>query len=500
MKKVKKILILIFSLIFLVSCSKDNKDKKLDIDSTIREPKNNSVPMEGVWKVVKIYEGDKNLNNLPSFSLNDNLYVSKKLVAIGDSVSISPSFSSKMVKERDYFESKFMKLPSDKDGDKNVKVLMVRDGDKFSMDLTISDEKHAFIIYESRIYYLEKSEDKVPEEIVEKYREYASIKERKEVNYSGKPLIAFIGVHEEKQTNTLAVEHSYSTYMIYDDGSHNKPIVNKIKGIYIPSLENKSAILNYEHRGVGKTDDMSSGVFSLSSAEEGDKTPVKYLNVSKGNQITYVGNGMVSFKYLEDKHATFTPIKYEIRSLDKFSKEPLRIEDIADESEVEAFKEQIRKIVTDYEWNNKGQDKIDTSNIGVERRRNVWSFVTSFFGKRSNKDYMTNFNVNINTTIPIFDSKVEDIDEKRFKNRFPDIDTVSLSPDERRALVKTKDEIHYLSYLGDELPDDPILSIQISSKSDIVSLTYFSDKMAEQEKQAFLKLNLSQPQVIYNKR
>ena len=500
MKKYKSLIIFLFCLILFTACSRANDDKKLDIDSTIHEPENKALPMEGVWTIVKIDSDDDNLKNLPTFSINDKLYISRKLVAINDFISTDPSFSSKLVNIKEYFQSKLVKPPEIKDIGENVKVLMVRDGDNFSMDFTMLDKDNALFLYESRTYYLKRTDKKVPEDLAKKYIEFANIQEKKEVKEKGKSLISFIGVYESVKNSQGFDDELYSTYMIYDDGNMDKPLVNKIEGLYIPSFETKSSIMTYRTYGLDPDTGLKRGIFSLYSADDPDGSPIASLKDRKSRQITYCGKGLISFAYKVPGQPMSAPGKYEIRSLDKLGKEALGVDKIAGQGEVDAFKEQImiQKSFIDPEVKANENGEEDLSNIGVVRQKNRWSFMTAAFWTRGTNNYSTKINLNLNTDIQIFDSPTKQFDWSRLVNRFPMADTASLSPDGSRMIVKTEDEIHYMPFLGDGPANKAILSIQVHSNSKIISLDYFTDKLADQAKENFLKLNLSQPQVIFD--
>ncbi len=500
MKKYRSFIIFLFCLILFSACSKANDEKKLDIDSTIHEPENMALPMEGIWEIVKIDADDDNLKNLPTFSLNDKLYISRKLVAINDYISTKPAFSSKLVNIKDYFQSKLVSLPKEKDEGENVKVLMIRDGDNFSMDFTMLDRDNALFLYESRTYHLKRTDKKVPEDLVKKYIEFANIRENREVKARDKTLISFIGVYESVKNSQGFDDELYSTYMIYDDGKMDKPIVNKIEGLYIPSFEAKSSIMTYRTYGLDPDSGLKRGIFSLYSADKLDSPPIASLKDGKSRQITYCGKGLISFSYRIPGQPIAAPGKYELRSLDKLDKEALSVDKIAGKGEVDAFKEQIMIqksfLDPDVKANDNGEE--DLSNIGVVRQKNRWSFITSAFWTGGTNNYSTRINLNLNTDIQIFDSPTKQFDWSRLINRFPMADTASLTPDGMRMIVKTEDEIHYMPFLGDGPADKAILSIQVNSNSKIISLDCFTDKLADQAKENFLKLNLSQPQVIFD--
>lgn len=500
--KLKKVAILFAFLLLLVSCGQD-AERGEDINATVKAPTTHKLPLGGVWKLSKVVDLQKNLSSLPDFKVGDSFYLAPQMVAISEFITTEPSFSTKFVNLKNFLKSRYVnanQLPSF--SVENTMILMIRDNDVFSLDLISLGEGKMAFVYESRLYYFDRSQDAVPEETVEQYRKFATTKQtQSQQTVHSVNLSTLIGVRDVKESPSEGKKVTYSTYLITDLKDQDLPLVYKLNGLYIPTEDGPTKLLTYQQKE-SATGEVIAGTFMLSMADDANKQEKLSLTDSKGRMVSFAHNNIISFEKPDlQALGKSAASKYEIHNLDRLSQDkPLRVDQIATEKEKDAFTRQMQdqlSLVNPEGVVDKEKNPLDFTNIGIVRQRVQWGYVSSMNWKAGSKILPSKVDINLVSRLPLFNKPEKLLDWGRVVNKQNLAISASESPKHERTLIQTDDELQYYKSGSTSIARRADLSIQTGSKSTIVLLEYFYDELGVQVKKQFLNQNLSQPQVIY---
>lgn len=499
-------LLIFFSLLFCLSaCGSEEKINDARISDNLRAPEINSLPFEGIWEITEIKKSAENEEAKADYKLGDQLLIDKDLVALGNSIAIAPSFSSKYVNTKDYMNMRFINEISLAEEEKSLFIYMIRDSDIFSLDLFKLDNDKIGFHREGKLYILQQKNEIVPQLVKDRYIKLA--KEQKGVDgksTSSSYLMTLIGVREPQRSNEGYLYYDYSSYLICDMPDQKKPLIYKIDKLFLPSDDKHINILEYKPIEPDDNNGIMIGQYSFYSVDDLNKENSQVLNDRYGRNISYAHNNIVSF----DMPAAYPPdnktrTEYELHFLDQLSSNhPLDVLDIGGKTEKEAMLNQIvaQRNFLNLKESDLDESLINYSNLGIERRNTDWTFVSSINWKQSRQEYPSKINLDLVPSIPFFDISLEKPVWSRITNKQPLAQTASRSPAGERMIIKTDDELHYYKLFNQYIADDAIFSIQLEAGSKLIDIEYFYDEKAEKIMDVFLSLDQSQPHFISSDR
>ncbi len=133
-----------------------------DPDQKISAPRNQSIPIQGIWKVAGTLEGASLKRNVADQPWQGKrLEFSEAFVLVGNTLLANPHYKIKRVQKEDYVLYGHKSLPEDLGIPEEVEVITITDGEKFFCEiLMISDRELILEMDQSRLY-LTKISDQV---------------------------------------------------------------------------------------------------------------------------------------------------------------------------------------------------------------------------------------------------------------------------------------------------------------------------------------------------
>ncbi|MDY5841907.1 MAG: hypothetical protein SPJ59_03120 [Peptoniphilaceae bacterium] len=492
-------------LLVLAGCIPQEKEG-IDINKSIAAPANTTLSIEGTWEITGVKKPSDTTKKVDAYNVGDRLYIDSTLAAIGTNYSLNPSYSAKYVYLKNYLSIFYADAAQyNVADDKQVPIYMIRDNDLFSLDIIQTDREKILFYYESVLYTLERVNEVVPDEVHVQYATFEQAKKKKDPESGSdfENLTTMIGVRESVVNDYGYKEFRYSTYLIYEIGNAERPLVYRVDSLVIPNEENELWNLKYEALEPDEDRQLMHARYTYSDADETKKSTQEVFEDNEQRGVSFVHNDVVSFNRPGEIPPTLEAAKkYDIYLLSQLSKQkPLSVTDLAGETENVAFRQQISAqkalidpdgLIADDEY------IIDNTNIGIVRQNLQWIFVTSMNWRIGNQGYPTRIPLDLVTKRNLFQPSRDPISWTRVRNKVPYASTASESPKKDRIFIKTEDEIQYYKEIGGGVSSRSLLNIQLGSESQIVMIEYYQGASASQMKEKFLKEDLSQPQILYS--
>lgn len=503
MKK-RSLVFFLLCLLLLSGCTDSRRSVINDMTAVLKSPKLTDLPLQGVWEVNEVDYQEKNTTGKELFKKGDKLYVDPEFVALGDAITTAPSFSSKYVKLQDYLAMRNVKKDFGVKKDAQVFVGMVRDTDLFSMDLILLPNRKLVYCSGSTIYLLEQKNGVVPTRNKDEIMTFAKTNEKMEKGTAyNSHITTLIGIRTKKISNAGIPYYRYSSFLISDQPTYERPLVYKMNRLFVLNQDNIAYVLDYKTTAPDINNGVMNGIFTYHALQNSARYNQQVLRDKRGRGITFLQGNTISF----DKPAQYpaqkdTPKKYEIQRLDKLSEDrPLSVAEIGGETEVKAMKEQVNAQLSFLDPNGEIDPKritVDESNIGIIRRNISWGFVTSMNWLSGEKRYSSQVNIDVVPLIKMFNAPAESMSWARITNKAPLATTASGSPAADRLWIKNEDELLYYRSTPNHVEIRARLSIQLDKDTEMVSIRYFYDEQGEQVREQFTAGELTQPQVIYS--
>lgn len=166
MRTIKVLIYILVVSIFLSACSSPNST---DSTQNIKAPKNNSIPIKGIWEISSVL-------NLTGESLNEeedsNKWLDKKVqfsnqrMSFIDTTIENPRYQIKRVASEDYILFNSKTLPPNFSFNKEyVEVLTIIDEDKFFCEVLIVEEDKLILKIQGNNFYLRKVSSEIDQDI-----------------------------------------------------------------------------------------------------------------------------------------------------------------------------------------------------------------------------------------------------------------------------------------------------------------------------------------------
>lgn len=501
-------LALIILLFILGGCGAQQSGDSIDVQSTIEKPKNNRPLLEGVWRIEQI-QNISDVSTLPSFEKGDALYISNQLVGIRNFYTIRPTVSAKYVEVVRYLESRFQKVPSLLySTDKNINVVMVREGDSFSMDILSLSATRCCFVYDSRIYYAIRESDAVDRATIAEYNELARTTLQGKTPEGLENEAAFlIGIREQVQDDYGSWYYTYRTYFVRERSEDSILHTYSIENLLVPRADSLFSMVEYE---VKKTDEFYGAVegeYREYPASQDAETAHNVLLDKNKRGILYVTDGTISFEKIENIYSDQIGRRYEIYPLDSLGGNPYTVDQIAGEDGKEAFTEMVLNQLhyldpaTNYDAGNADVEEayigIDYTNIGIDRQNTSWSFFTRLEVDRGDEVYSSKFPVDIISKIELIRGESLSIPWTQVSYKSTQAVSAFSASRANRVFIKNEDELQYYAIKQGRIADSPILSIQLSENSKVVLFESAYGDPARLWEEEILRHPLKQVQVLY---
>ena len=500
--------LLALAILLLFSGCKKNVDSKEFSRGGIQKPKNETSLLEGTWKVTDIvsYGEETNAAKPPTFSIDDSLYFCNDFVGINGVFTVNPSISAKFVNTRDYLNARFSGQDvtlNTYDEDK-VRVIMVRDGESFSMDFLSLEHDLCTFSYESKMYYLQRETTEIAKDVRENFLRLADSKKREEEQpEENRNRALLVGIKTKSYDADTIPVYSYATYLIREDALSRRPRVYAAEQILVPHGNQSFTLLRYQIQDRNPVYGVLESTFQALLTTADPNSKANTLIDTFNRSVTYVHDGFVAFdKNIVSLSTGVVQRKEEIFSLDALEKgNPYTVEQLTGKEGQETYREQVENRLQQLHPDipaNSLLEELDYTDIGIQRKTSDWSFhctpqITVDGELRSAPLFL-----DLLQSVPVMESDPLAVPWSQVTNKSYRASAAFSTPNKERVLILTDNELQYYRILEGRIDRSPLLSIQLPSGSSIIMMETAYDTHADVWEDAIKEQTAILPQVIYD--
>lgn len=481
MKKYIMLILLILFASLAVSCNVDD----IQISENIAAPENILSPISGTWLIedYKISSTSTMDEEMAKSYIGREALFDKKMVSITDNYCFEPSYKIKNVNTKDYLIYQYKVSPEFLNiGKDEIQIVSIIGQEQFYYEFIKVSENAIIMNIEGVFFYLNKTSDKVEDEIIAEYYytdnamfRMANIKEE-DILRTG-VLIGLKSLNLENREEGME-SWDYRTLFIR---SQNRQIVGiyEMEDIFVPRMTGfwKIGVVRKELDSVSNDVIVTQSVKKTVDLKNKEKRIEKDRNI-KGKtieenslkNILYAGNDYISiekFDYMNkgQRYLEFYPID----NID--GEKPMKFSDAVGEVGKTSFLEGANKEIlsTDKKYNNSTIDLTpDEENFGIFRRNGHWVFKGRINYVEDGKYSYKNFDIK---TIP--PKEIVHYDElsvpwNAIKLKLPEATDAFISPNEDIIIVMERNNM--LIYLIDngEIGDIPIAKIRLKNTEKVI--------------------------------
>lgn len=489
MKKLIKLFIFSIIAVIFSSCVNYNNDNLSDL---IQTPKQDNPIIEGTWEVVET----KSTNfgeETDSIRLGDKLYINKNLVAINTSYAFPPSFNSKYVKLSDYMKNKGIEIPKSFK-DRNVTVINASQGQLFSRDFVLTEEKYMFLIKDDNIISLKKISDKVDSKVQDSYaklaaRERTTTTEGEDI---AEDISLLLGVRERIDPNSDDALYKYYTYLIRIEADDTIRY-QKAENIFIKNQDEYWQVTLDLNNITNLYDEIRAYPIKIKDKEDSEILLKNYTfnDFNLNMRLNFVSNGFISIDYTDSTDNN--PVrKYALMDTNNIAENKfMTLEEFTGEEQSDSiFKEKVKEEVNKtFPKSNLDNFSFDNTNYGIVRSQGFWAFQSSI-SKGSGDEFMQNF---FNIDIAIGESMLNPNNSIITRDQVYNINTqfkdYLVMANQRYVLIQTPDEILIHRIKDGIIEKAPVYAIATRMPATIISIGQYLGSNASDVEKAFEKYN-----------
>lgn len=488
MKKIR-ILIFIFLLFVLSSCSSNIEDVATLIDMPTREENF----LTGTWKVSKIEKQKSGSDSNRAYDIGDKLYISNDIVAIDEDYTLNPNYSAKYVNLKDYLKSRDFSLFKDiKTNDLKVIVLNASEGQLYSRDFIVFSENEIAFIENSFVYYLSKNSEKVDKKIqdyyISKNKDFRSFE--KDDNSKKTDITVLLGTREKVNIDGNPTDqYNYYTYAVRLEPNLGARKY-KTSNLFFPNKQEFWKLELPVNSATGMHDRITAYPVRLEEEiANNPETKLKYtyMDYKKNIKLNYLQEDRASFEYTNpDDEISMT--KYAILKLEQLSQlKPLSINEITGTDNVSNFEDTVMKQINkDFgKVGKKDINEIDPTNVGIVRNQGIWQFETSYQIKADNNIKQKSFPIDMTIEGKKLNEKKRIINWDQIKNKNPQAIDYFESYNNQYIIIQDADEILVYGLKNGVITNTPLISIQTPTSTQIVMCEWAGGEYANKWENAF---------------
>lgn len=485
MKKIRFIFIL-FSLIFLSSCSTNDED--LTLINNIERPEIN-LDIQGVYTKKFEYNisESKEVDNLDK----SEVFISKNVVQMDNFLVLDPIITSKFVNVNSFLSEKLGNVPE------NLKYPEEQMGTVYKFSNNISSvqefldiDGELISIYLGSIRKYDKTKDLSPEEVTEKYTEVEKLAQGnqgvKETNFG-----LAIGFRVRDNSVSNVTKHDLYTYYIKKSENEAYPTIIKTIGIVVPK---STGLWTISQETLSNDGEISNHRLSAYPSSTPRDERVNFIQDNVYRRLDYVNQDYLSVTNLSYS-SRFVSESYSIFNIHELAnKTPLTITNIAgnDGNQIyqNTYKENINLL-----FSSQTVDSLSTipseTNIGVQRQRLGWKFISGVDQEVEGSNFSRvyrKFDLNINPIINIGRSPNSNITWRDILARRPDAIDASISPQNDFLIIQNDSTIELYPIYYNFIASKPLFAIQNVNNYEIVMSEWVSLENINNYYEEFLKL------------
>ncbi|WP_418222877.1 hypothetical protein [Clostridium isatidis] len=466
--------IIIFLLIGLFTlnsgCSKVNSREIQSINA----PSNDSLIIEGNWKIIDINLIDDNIENKSEILAlkNETINITNNSIDIANKIYKDTSYKLKLVNASYNVSYEFKLKISDiiKDKEK-IEVITIIYQNNIIGEFIIDNDNKGYLYYQGILFYLNKTESEAVEiqvnkESFEKTNEDEVIEPEFILEDYNSPVGVMLVLKKNRELNDKGnySNESYRTLWISMYNGNIQPVLEKnyivfprMNGIW--EINNKVLDENgihYEYFNARKIDG------DLYKIDE-----IYNFESSIYKNITFISNDYISMEVYEGDNFQNKFQRYQTIPIDNInSNEGLKIGDIYSEGEVNQYEIDYKVALTEYLKDKTiSAYKIDYSNFKLDRVKGKWVLIGNI--KLQNSDSL-DYRININPLKKLLNYDTLLISWKELKAQTPFLKDAFTSPNGRIAIVQLEDKLLAYEIKDRTINSTPILTIEIEENEEII--------------------------------
>lgn len=488
MLKKSKILMLLFSLLLLVSCSNKN-DRNNDKLNIINNPEVD-LGIQGVWE--KVYEyniaDEKTVENINS----EELFISKEVVNFKDSYILDPKINSRLVNYDLYMKNKITNPPKEiGQSDVMIKVYEFSNNVAISQEFILLPDSRLLTIYLGNISIYDKKSEVSKSVAQEKYEKVKGMITGGQGVNDRKFALAISFRERDSEVSNFS-KHNYYTYYMKKTKYDKYPSVLKVRDIVLPKT---TELWTVEQEILDNGD----GAFNHQKltakprfAEEMKKTNSIQDNFYR--RIDYVNKDYIAVTNFDHSKGNISE-SYNIFDFQDLSKKtPLEISEIAGPNGVEiyqtTFKENANLIFNSQDLNAIDL-KADLSRVGLQRIRNGWKFISGIdqeISSNGGSRIYRKFDLNIKPIIDIAKTQATKLTWRDILERRPNAIDATISPENDFVLIQSRDTLELYPIYYNYISSNPLFTIHNTENYEIVMEEWIGDKNIDDLYNEFSKL------------
>jgi len=473
MKKIMALILFILLSLIITGCDVSS----LEISRNINAPKNMKLPIYGEWVIEDYKLGPiSSMNETEAKSyIGSKAIFHEKMVSVGKSYFLNPSFKTKNVNAEDYLiyhyktSPEFLNIESEK-----IQIISVSDKEQYFNDFIKVSDDLVIVNIDGVFFYLTKESEKVQKDNINLSSLPQDVAITEDSSSSQEDLNSgiLLGLKSYDLDGEENVESwNYRTIFIR---SHNKEVISvkETDGLLLPrrsgfwkiqvERENIGGKINDNIRAYQldkKPKEVEEDMNSLTYDVKQDK---KEQNTVKN--ILFVSNDYISIEniYYRNKGQRYLEF-YPIDNIDNGA--PINISDIMGEAGKEAL---IRGFNREMAEDESYKDIIlnispKENSFGMFRRNGTWIFKGRVNYMENGSYIYKDFNIDIIPSKELISYDELVIPWKAIKSKVPEALDVFTSPNEDIAVVLTYSNLMIFRIDNGSISDIPIERIKLNS-------------------------------------
>lgn len=473
----------LFTIILIVSILSACDVSSLEISENITAPKNRDLPIYGEWLIE-----DYKLTTISTMTEDEaknyigaKVIFHDKLVYVGDSYFLNPTFKLKNVNAKDYLTYHYKTNPEFLHiGEEKVQVISISDKEQFFNEFIKVSEDVAIVNIDGVFFYLRKVSGDIEMDNVDLLSLPQEIAITKDSDASQEDLtsgillgLKYLELNEESNIESW----NYRTIFIR---SHNKEVVSirEKDGLILPRRSGFWKIEVEREEIDGKIND-NIKAYQLDKKPELEETTDMNILENKNEKDKQEQNTIKNILFVSNDYISIENIHYrnkgqrylEFYPIDNIENgTPIKISDIMGEAGKEALMQGFNKeMAQDTRYKNTILDINPKENsFGMFRRNGMWIFKGRVNYIEDGNYLYKDFNIDIVPTKELirFDELL--VPWNRIKSKIPEALDAFTSPNEDIAVLLTYRHILIFRIDNGDIADEPIEKIKLNSGEKIV--------------------------------
>ncbi len=473
MKKIIFITIILLSTFIVTSCSR----VKVDNPDRIVSPKSEDIIIKGTWEIsdYKVLNKDGDNEKVIEKYMNGKAQFDSEFCSIGREFCMSPKYKLKRVDIAYYllYEYKIDYSFLNINKDKPIEVISISSSNKPFYDLIKYKDDKMIVYIDGVFFYLNKVSVNTDKSSAMDSKYKNKPKETTSRHNGFNRCGVIIGLKSERDTDEDGNlgEANYRTLWI---SSHNEKVnsVYEKQDIFFPRLS------GFWTASVKRSD--NNGYINENIiVKPQDNLPRKQINYSYVNEnknvfrdIKFVGNDYIATEFIKTDHNYVNNFNmFQMLPVDNIeNSKGIKISEITGEGSKEIFINSAKSALSSQnkELLNRLDKDVKEENFTMVRRNGHWIMLGKINPILKEDDASLDFNINILPPKKLINYDELCVSWNTIKSKIPEATDAYTSPNEKIALIITKNYIYIYDIEDKHLSDKPLKKIRINEGEKVI--------------------------------